>query len=173
MKPIRDVRRERLALLVAHHGGQSAIATRLGKDKNQVYQWLLTADNKASRNISDTTARAIEAAFELGSGWMDQPVTSDSSSGISPDGPASLAEQASHSALLDDDKLERSIQFLERQFALWDREFIASQNATLITGVYRRIGRRGESNLVELSQWLTQQIEGSADAGPGGIRSAG
>jgi len=75
MKPIRDTRRERLAELVAENGGrnggQSAVADKLQKDKNQVYQWLLPADNPASRNISDRTARAIELAFGRPRGWMD------------------------------------------------------------------------------------------------------
>jgi hypothetical protein len=100
----------------------------------------------------------------------------DSSEGADSSGDAvALAPRASHSAQLDDDKLERSIQFLERQFALLEREFVASRNADLIAGVYARIGRRGESNLIALSQWLNQQLEdeGRSHVGTGGIRSAG
>lgn len=174
MKPIREVRRERLAHLVTQMGGQSAVAARLGKDKNQIYQWLQPEESKASRNISDGTARLIEAAYSLPKGWMDQPLSEQSAAAVSPEDPAGLAAQASQSEQLDDEKLERSIQFLERQFALYEREFVASRHIDLITGVYARIGRRGESNLIALSQWLTQKLEQEepSDVGTRGIRGA-
>jgi hypothetical protein len=72
--------------------------------------------------------------------------------------------KASHSEQLDDDRLTRAVRFLERQFALWDREFVASQHIDLITGVYARLGHPQESNLVQLSQWLLEQIEKKGDA---------
>jgi hypothetical protein len=71
MRPLREIRRDRFAELVKEAGGQSAAASRLEKDKNQVYQWLLDPDNPASRNISDRTARSIERAFERPHGWLD------------------------------------------------------------------------------------------------------
>lgn len=109
--------------------------------------------------------------------WMDrnQRVGEQSGRYVARSAPAGPALPASQSPQLDDDKLERSIQFLERQFATLEREFIASRNADLIAGVYSRIGRRGETNLIALSQWLNQQLEneGRTNVGTGGIRSTG
>lgn len=71
MKLIKDIRREKLAQLVQNHGGQSAFATAIDKDRNQVHQWLLPADNPNSRNLSEKTARHIESIFDLHPGWLD------------------------------------------------------------------------------------------------------
>ncbi|MGY3265834.1 hypothetical protein [Lysobacter sp. HA35] len=80
-------------------------------------------------------------------------------------------DKASHSEQLDPDRLERAVRFLERQFALWDREFVASKHIDLITGVYARMGQPRESNLVQLSQWLLEQLDGEeqSDVGQRGI----
>lgn len=147
--------------------------------KAGVYNVLSGTTSAANIKAStlDKFARALRVNREWlasGKGPKDQTDAGDSEGAFASGGPESPSDKASHAALLDDDKLDRSIQFLERQFALWDREFIASQNSHLLAGVYRRIGRRGETNLVELSQWLTQQIEGeSTDVGSGGVRRAG
>jgi hypothetical protein len=71
MKPIKDLRREHLAALSEKHGGQSALANILKRDRNQVYQWLLPADNPASRGIGDKMARHIEASLNLANGALD------------------------------------------------------------------------------------------------------
>lgn len=65
-----DIRRENLSILVAREGTQAAFARKIGKDKNQVNQWLGRA---GKRNISDAIAREIEAALRLPEGWLDQP----------------------------------------------------------------------------------------------------
>lgn len=69
MTTIVEVRRANLAALAQREGGQAALARRIGKDKNQVNQWL---GRKGTRNLSDDTARQIEDALLLGRGWMDQ-----------------------------------------------------------------------------------------------------
>lgn len=69
-------------------------------------------------------------------------------------------DKASHWEQLDDDRLDRAVRFLERQFALFDREFTASEHIRLISGVYARIGKPNETNLVQLSQWLLEQLGG-------------
>lgn len=71
MKPIGEVRRARLRELVEEQGSQVAVADRLQKNKNQVYQWLLDPDKDGARNISSATAREIETAFSKPHGWMD------------------------------------------------------------------------------------------------------
>ena len=68
MKPIEVVRRENLLELAADEGGQAALARRIGKDKNQVNQWLGRA---GSRNMSGETAREIEQQLGKPAGWLD------------------------------------------------------------------------------------------------------
>lgn len=71
MKTRTAIRKENLAALVDVHG-QAAVADKIGKDRNQVYQWLQEAGDKAARNISDRSAALIEDAFGKPRGWLDQ-----------------------------------------------------------------------------------------------------
>jgi hypothetical protein len=71
MKPIAQIRRERLQELVEEAGTQVAVANRIGKDKNQIYQWLLDPGTDGARNIGSKSARLLEAAFAKPDGWMD------------------------------------------------------------------------------------------------------
>ena len=123
MRPIRETRRARLAQLVAQHGGQVGVASKMGKDKNQVYQWLLHVESKASRNISDSSARALEEAFGLPSGWMDQALTEDSSPQTSPAGLDSSTGHASQPVRLDPRSMAIAAGALTR--------FLARRDATL------------------------------------------
>lgn len=68
MKPIDDIRRENLAALVAAEPSQAAFARKVGKDKNQVNQWLGRA---GKRNVSAEIAREIELKTGKPRGWMD------------------------------------------------------------------------------------------------------
>jgi hypothetical protein len=85
MKPVSQIRRERLADLVAQAGSQVAVAEKIGKDKNQVYQWLLEPDAPGARNIGPNSARHIETAFSKPAGWLDHEA--DSFSGVSEPSP--------------------------------------------------------------------------------------
>jgi len=72
MLSIRAIRRENLGVLVRDAGSQAALAERLGKHKNQVWQWLIEDEAlAASRAISDGTAREIERVVGREHGWMD------------------------------------------------------------------------------------------------------
>lgn len=71
MKPITQTRRERLQELVREAGSQVAVANRIGKDKNQIYQWLLDPGADGARNIGSKSARILETAFAKPDGWMD------------------------------------------------------------------------------------------------------
>lgn len=72
MKPISVIRRANLAELVRQAGGQAPFGEKIGKDKNQVYQWLIEDEsNPQARNFTHTTARAIEAKCGKPPGWMD------------------------------------------------------------------------------------------------------
>lgn len=70
MTTIIEVRRENLNELVRQAGGkQSEFARMIGKDKNQLNQWLGRA---GTRNMSDASARHVETALRLPEGWLDQ-----------------------------------------------------------------------------------------------------
>lgn len=71
MKTIRATRRERLGQLISEAGGQAALASRLGKDRNQVWQWTLPDDDRRGRGISDRMAREVERVMGRPAGWMD------------------------------------------------------------------------------------------------------
>lgn len=71
MKPVSQIRRERLAQLILEVGTQVAIGDAIGKNKNQIYQWLLPDGEKGARNMSDASARRIETAFNKPTGWLD------------------------------------------------------------------------------------------------------
>lgn len=166
VKPLRDIRRENLHHLTFEAGGQKALADKLGKDKNQVYQWGLPADNPASRNISDRTARAIEESLGKPRGWMDHEH-------LDPATARSAPAASSQSGGLDSGKLSASITFLEQQFALWDREFNAADQTLLIAGVYQRLTASDTPNLIELSRWLTDQMTGGSNEREGEVGSIG
>jgi len=72
MKPLSDIRRDNLAILVKEAGGQVAVANKIQKNKNQIYQWLLNAEEKAARNIGHASARLLETTFKKPLGWLDQ-----------------------------------------------------------------------------------------------------
>lgn len=71
MKPITQIRRERLRALIDEAGTQAAVALRIGKDKNQIYQWLLSPGEAGARNIGSRSAKLLETAFAKPEGWMD------------------------------------------------------------------------------------------------------
>lgn len=62
-----------MARLVESHGGQSALARAIARDRNQVYQWLRPDSDPRGRAISDAVAREIEGALSLSANWFDQP----------------------------------------------------------------------------------------------------
>lgn len=68
MSTVIETRRQNLATLIERAGGQAALARKIGKDKNQVNQWMGRA---GKRNISDASARQVETAMGLPEGWLD------------------------------------------------------------------------------------------------------
>lgn len=71
MTPTSQIRRLRLLELIKEVGSQVAVADAIGKNKNQVHQWLLPEDDDAARNMGHKSARQIETAFKKSPGWMD------------------------------------------------------------------------------------------------------
>lgn len=75
MQPVEDIRRTNLRTLIERHGGQRAFgdAARI-KNPAQISQWVNGLRNSKTgkpRLMSGSTARAIEEALSLPSGWMD------------------------------------------------------------------------------------------------------
>lgn len=68
---MREIRRANLRILVDEAGSQVELAARVGKDKNQIHQWLLDPSQPAARGMRDGTARAIEKKCNRPEGWMD------------------------------------------------------------------------------------------------------
>jgi hypothetical protein len=76
MKPVAQLRRENLARLVDKYT-QVGIAAKIGKDRNQIYQWLLEPGAKGARGMGGPSARIIEAAYGLPAGWLDHEHSSE------------------------------------------------------------------------------------------------
>lgn len=81
MRPVKEIRREKLALLEQRAIEERRVKNRtefgglINKSAAQIYQWLLLpggdhAEN-STRGIRDDTARAIEQSLGLPAGWMD------------------------------------------------------------------------------------------------------
>lgn len=75
MRPIDDIRHENLLTLIARKGGQRHFADAAGiKNPAQVSQWVNRSRHATTgkpRVMSGATARGIETALGLPSGWMD------------------------------------------------------------------------------------------------------
>jgi len=81
MRPVKDIRREKLALLeqkaIAENRakGRVEFSKLINKSPAQIYQWLVQPDGdnaeNSKRGIRDDTARAIEESLGLPRGWMD------------------------------------------------------------------------------------------------------
>ena len=108
MRSMREIRRANLRILVDDAGSQVELAARVGKDKNQIHQWLLDPSQPAARGMRDQTARAIEKKCNRPEGWMDHE--HDAASGV--------AEEAAVYQVDRDAALLRSaILITERAFA--------------------------------------------------------
>lgn len=73
-----EIRRERLAMLIAQAGSAAKVADRIGKAPPQLSQWINASPDsktKRPRTMSDDAARDIEKSLGLERGWMDQPTT--------------------------------------------------------------------------------------------------
>ncbi|WP_313178949.1 S24 family peptidase [Stenotrophomonas sp.] len=75
MRPVDEIRRDNLRSLIARHGGQRQFGEAAGvKSPAQISQWVNGSKNSKTgkpRVMSGATARAIEDALGLPSGWID------------------------------------------------------------------------------------------------------
>jgi hypothetical protein len=72
MQSVAENRRRKLAEIVAEAGSQSSVAIAIGKDRNQIHQWLLEPTQPGARNIGSASARQIESCYGKPAGWLDQ-----------------------------------------------------------------------------------------------------
>ncbi len=143
MRPIDQVRRQRLAALVEEAGGQSALAAKIGKDKNQIYQWLADTSEAQSRNIGTRSARAVEEAMGRPEGWLDRDDALGAESQLRRPDPAILAQTQ---------------EFLDTAYAFQGKRFEMARDADLFADAYewlaeddRPVDRR---NLVDFGRWM-------------------
>lgn len=102
VKPVSENRRDNLARLVKDAGGQVAFANLIGKDRNQVGQWLMDPEASGARNIGNSSARQIENALGLATGSLDYPAYATPDSPLTPAGERNpLSPLASHFQKLD------------------------------------------------------------------------
>lgn len=126
MKPIEQVRRENLEALVGAEPSQAAFARKIGKDKNQVNQWLGRAGR---RNLSGDTARELERILGKPTGWMDQ----EHGAGLND---SAASAPASQSVGLDVPKLTELIETLEAATIQAQRDIPPRTKARILASLY-------------------------------------
>lgn len=156
MKPVSDIRRQNLAALVAQEGSQVAVAAKLGKDKNQIYQWLLTPGTEGARNVGPRSARQIEQAFGRPDGWLDHEHAADEL-------------PASQSVGRDLGKLAESVEMVRWAAEIRSKAglqpFTPLKEAALLEVVYNLLMSPEQANMVELGAYLNKEATGGEGVG--------
>ena len=154
VRPIADIRRSNFALLAEQAGGRPAIAAKLGKDPNQVDQWLMDPARKAARNIGSRSARMIEQAFTRPAGWLDHEHAES-------DGSANL-ERAPQSqpVKLDPATMLSALKYLERRARECNRSFDPFADADLLCWAYEieAAGVAAPSNVIDFGQEVLKRF---------------
>ena len=90
MKPVEEIRRTNLNLLIEEFGGLTSFCNRIERSDSQVSQWATGAINSGTgkkRNISPSSCRYIEEKTNKPKNWMDYAHEEDHKSNIE-DGPS-------------------------------------------------------------------------------------
>jgi SOS-response transcriptional repressor LexA len=88
MKTVEEIRRLKLAALIAEAGNQSMLSDKIGKAPAQISQWLNASINSKTgkpRVMSNAIARELEQKMGKPHGWMDQQDTSIANTEPGPD----------------------------------------------------------------------------------------
>ena len=88
MKTVEEIRRLKLAALIAEAGNQSLLSDKIGKAPAQISQWLNASINSKTgkpRVMSNAIARELEQKMGKPHGWMDQQDTSIANTEPGPD----------------------------------------------------------------------------------------
>jgi transcriptional regulator with XRE-family HTH domain len=163
VKPVGDIRRENLAALVEREGSQAAFARRIGKDKNQVNQWL---GRKGARNISSETARDIEDKLGLGRGWLD------TEHGAMRVAESRIEYGASQPPTLDPGKLQASSEFVDRLLDTLELEASEEARYHLIAATYSWLIAESVPNRIDMSRRLMDLVKERSDVRQREARSA-
>lgn len=160
MKLCSDVRRENLARLVAEVGTQRAVSERLGKDKNQIGQWLTAPGKANARNISDETARELERAFGKPLAWMDYD------------------HMSSPPLRLDPEIVASSLRLVRLAFLNLGLEFDNEEDGVPVAYAYEYLIQRQQrqvtpENVIDFSRALAAKLQGEDDAQAGNDGSVG
>lgn len=137
----RENRRQRLELLIDETGGQAALAERIRRDRNQVWQWTLAADDPRGRGIGDKMARLLEVAMNKPPGWMDQAAPGNTE--VPPaaaDKKDKVAEHAaSYEVRPEADSLRKALEITDRVLAKAKVSVTAEARADITIALYDMI----------------------------------
>jgi hypothetical protein len=170
MKPMDEIRRANLAALVAQEPSQAAFARKVGKDKNQVNQWLGRA---GKRNLGADTAREIEAACGKPRGWMDHEHGDSDQSHLLGIDPAKLPDTirvVKHYLEFEGESLDR---LYELPLLLTAYRFVNAETRPLTEGTVIDLTKRLAARLREegVQNVERREVEGTGKADvrlPGG-----
>lgn len=158
MKPVSQIRRERLAQLIDEDfaGNGAALARRTEKDRKQISAWLKYKD------MRDSTAREIEAACLKPSGWLDHEANAALTEPVQ-------SEPGSHSVRTDRRKMADAIRLLRELAELQGVPELVS-NPDAISLAYDFLVEFDtpltESNVLDMTKRLAAKLRGNANAAP-------
>lgn len=145
MRPLTDIRRDRLRQLIGEvaEGNQAAFAKMVGKSRAYVGFWLADPAKPHAKQISHTEARALEARFSKAAGWLDTD---------------------SQSAGLDLGILQVALVALKEAAAAEELEIDLFESAPIIAFAYReRLGMRSKPTKAQLRDFdkrIREQLRG-------------
>lgn len=158
MKPVSQIRRERLAQLIAEDfgGNGAALARHADKDRKQVSAWL------NYKEMRDTTAREIEAACMKPLGWLDHEQGTEFSQ-------SDQRQPASHFARTDREKMRDAIDLLRILAEIQGVPELAFDPVS-ISVAYDFLVEFDtpltESNVLDMAKKLAAKIRGESNATP-------
>lgn len=156
MRALTDIRRARLRELIAEQaeGNASAFGRMIGKSRAQMGFWTAEPDKPGAKNLSHTTARALERQFSKPVGWMD----------TDPD-----AAQASQPARPDMDTIVGTVTLLSHYLELVGLPPEEIRDPVLLETAYEVAAEFGKpvsaNNVLDLTKVLARRIRGGEGDG--------
>lgn len=158
MKPVAQIRRERLAQLIRDDfkGNASALASHVDKDRRQISAWMKYKD------MRDSTAREIEAACLKPLGWLDH----ENESGLKNQEQAGTGSQTVRT---DRQKMADAIRLLQDLAELQGVPELVT-DPTAISVAYDFLVEfdtpLSENNVLDITKRLAAKIRGESSAKP-------
>jgi hypothetical protein len=155
MKPVANIRRDRLAALVRENGKAVDVAKRANKDPRQISAWL-----KGIKKISDPSARELERACLKPSGWLDHEGEDSATTADQP-------SQSSQYGRTDRQKMSDAIRLLQELAELQGVPDLVF-DPVAISVAYDFLVEFGtpitEGNVLDITKRLAAKIRGERDA---------